>query len=242
MLAGSIIAAMQPGAIAMSVTPLNAKTGPSRRRRLFAALTLIILIVAYGGWQFAHRYQIESEVLDGYKTDNRELLVVLIKELENEPQHWGRADLISKTLADRLRQRGYSVQLVESETVEGLSLREKVEAAADSTPGAYEAGATALTSQALSRAAQAHAGVLRVYLSEVRFKRLSKTVISETYVLELSNPDRSPAWKATLTYHDSLFEPLFYLFRYSFGDPAAGREEALADKAIERMQQQGVLK
>jgi len=32
------------------------------------------------------------------------------------------------------------------------------------------------------------------------------------------------------------------LLRYSSGDPAAGREEALADKAIERMQQQGVLK
>jgi hypothetical protein len=226
----------------MSVPSRNAKTGPSRRRRLFAVVILIFLFVAYCGWQFAQRYQIESEVLDGYKNDNRELLVVLIKELENESRQWGNAKLIAKALADRLQQRGYSVQLVESETVEGRSLREKAEAAAASTSDTYESGDTPLTSQALARAAQVHAGVLRVYLSEVRFKRLSKTVLSETYVLELSNPDRSPAWKATLRYQSSLIEPLFYLFRYISGDPAAGREEALTDKAIERMQRQGVLK
>jgi hypothetical protein len=94
----------------------------------------------------------------------------------------------------------------------------------------------------LARAAQNHAGVLRVYRSEVRFAKLSKTVLSETYVLELSNPDRSPAWRATLKYQYSQIEPLFYLLRYSSGDPAAGRWEALTDMAIERMQQQRVLK
>ena len=225
----------------MVVPSGNAKSNWSTR--LFVGLMLFLTIGAYGGWQFAHRYQIESEVLNGYRNDNRKLLVVLIKELENEPRHWGRADQIAKTLADRLRQRGYSVQLVESETVKGRSLREKAEAAAASTSDTYEeSGDAPLTSQALARAAQNHAGVLRVYLSEVRFKERSKDVVSETYVLQLSNPDRSPAWKATLRYQDSLLEPLFYLLRFSFGDPAPWREEALADKAIERMQQQGVLK
>jgi hypothetical protein len=145
-------------------------------------------------------------------------------------------------LADRLQQRGYSVQLIESETAKGRSLREKAEAAAASTSDTYESSATPLIFQELARAAQVHAGVLRVYLSEVRFKKLSKTVLSETYVLELSNPDRSPAWKARLIYQYSQFEPLFYLLRYSSGDPAAGRWEALTDKAIQRMQQQDVLK
>src|SRR5262245_44288828 len=92
---------------AMGVPSGNAKSAWSRRQRLFAVLILIFLIAAYNGWQFARQYQIESEVLDGYKNDNRELVVVLSKELENEPQHWnwGRAKLISETLADRLRQR-----------------------------------------------------------------------------------------------------------------------------------------
>src|SRR5262245_52745609 len=190
----------------MGVPSDNAKSNWSTR--LFVGLMLFLTIGAYGGWQFAHRYQIESQVLNGYKNDNRELLVVLIKELENESRHWGRADQIAKTLADRLRQRGYSVQLVESETVKGRSLREKAEAAAASTSDTYESGATPLTSQALAE--QVCAGVLRVYLSEVRFKERSKDVVSETYVLQLSNPDRSPAWKATLRYQDSLLEPLFY--------------------------------
>ena len=128
------------------------------------------------------------------------------------------------------------------QTIKGRSLREKAKAAAASTLDTYESGATPLTSQALARAEQARAGVLRVYLSEVRFKERSKDIVSETYVLQLSNPDRSPAWKATLRYQDSLLEPLFYLLRFSFGDPAPGREEALADKAIELMQQQSVLK
>ena len=224
----------------MGVPSGNARSNWSTR--LFVGLMLFLTIGAYGGWQFAHRYQIESEVLNGYKNDNRKLLVVLIKELENEPRHWGRADQIAKTLADGLRQRGYSVQLIESETVKGRSLREKAEAAAASTSDTYEFGAAPLTSQALAGAEQVSAGVLRVYLSEVRFKERSKDVVSETYVLQLSNPDRSPAWKATLRYQDSLFEPLFYLLRFSFGDPAPWREEALADKAIERMQEQGVLK
>jgi len=226
----------------MGVPSRKAKSGWSRRQRLFAVLILIVLIVAYGGWQFAHRYQIESEVFDGYKNDNREMVVVLIKELENEPQQWGVAKLISQTLSDRLQQRGYSVQLVQSETVKGRSSREKAEAAGASTSNTYDSSATPLSSEALARAAQAHAGVLRVYLSEVTFTRRSKTVLSETYVLELSNPDRSPAWKATLTYRSSAFEALFYLLRYSSGDPAAGRWEALTDEAIVRMQQQGVLK
>ena len=141
-----------------------------------------------------------------------------------------------------MQQRGYSVQLVESETVKRRSSREKAEAAAASTSDTYESGATPLTSQALARAAQVHAGVLRVYLSELRVKQRSTTVVSETYVLELSSPDRSPAWKATLTYKDTLLEPLYDLLRVGFGDPAPRREEALADMAIERMQQQGVLK
>jgi hypothetical protein len=214
--------------------------GRERPTRIFRKRR--ILIFSYLGWQFAHRYQIESQVLHGYKNDNRELMVVLSKELENESRRWGRADLISKTLVDRLRLRGYSVQLVRSETVKGRSLREEAEAATRSTSGTYQAGTTPLTSQVLARAAQVHAGVLHVYLSEVRYKSSSKDVVSETYVLELSNPDRSPAWKATLTYQDTAFEPVFYLFRYSSGDPAPGREEALADLAIERMEQQGVLK
>jgi hypothetical protein len=221
---------------------------PSRSARiaqaLFTALILFSLIGAYGAWQFAHRYQIESEVLDGYKNDNRKLLVVLSKEIENEPQHWnwGRAKEISQTLVDRLGQRGYSAQLVESETVKGRSLREKAGAAAASTPNAYDSRATPLTSQALARAAQVHAGVLHVYLREVSFKKRTTTVTSETYALELSNPDHSPAWKATLTYRSSEFESLVYPLRYSFGSSEPGREEALADLAIERMRQQGVLK
>ena len=228
----------------MGIPSRNPKSAWSRRQRLFAVLILIFLIAAYNGWQFARQYQIESEVLDGYKNDNRELVVVLSKELENEPQHWnwGRAKLISETLADRLRQRGYSVQLVESETVKGRLLREKAEVADASTPNAYESSATPLTSQALVRAAQAHAGILHVYLREVSFKQRSKTVLSETYVLELSNPDRSRAWKATLTYRRSEFADLVYPLRYIFGDPAPSHEEALSDQAIVRMQQQGVLK
>jgi hypothetical protein len=224
----------------MGVSSGNAKSNWSTR--LFVGLMLFLTIGAYGGWQFAHRYQIESEVLNGYNNDNCKLLVVLIKELENESRRWGRADQIAKTLVDRLRQGGYSVQLIESETVKGRSLREKAEAAAASTSDTYESGAPPLTSEALAKAEQVRAGMLRVYLSEVRFKERSKDVVSETYVLQLSNPDRSPAWKATLRYQDSLLEPLFYLLRFSFGDPAPGREEALADKAIERMHQQGVLK
>jgi hypothetical protein len=78
-------------------------------------------------------------------------------------------------------------------------------------------------------------------MSEVRFTR-SNTVNSETYVLELLNPDRSPAWKATLTYRASGFEDLFDMYRLASGEPAARREEGLADLAIARMQQQGVLK
>jgi hypothetical protein len=226
----------------MGVRSPNPKSGLSRRHPLFTGLILIFLIAAYGGWQFAHRYQIESEVLAGYKDDNRKLVIVLSKELEHEPQQWGVAELISKTLADRLQQRGYSVQFVHSETAKGRSSREKVEVAAASTSNAYDSSTTPLTSQALAEAAQAHAGILHVHLSQVSFTQRSKTVLSETYGLELSNPDRSPAWKATLTYRSSLFEPLFYLLRYSSGDPAAGRWEALTDEVIVRMQQQGVLK
>jgi len=221
----------------------NAKSGWSGRQRFFTALIVIFLVVAYGGWQFAHRYRIESEVLGGYKNDSRELLVVLSKELENEPQQWGVAKLISQTLADRLRQRGYAVQLVQSETVKGRSLREKAEVASVSTSNAYDSSTTPLTSQVLAKAAQAHAGVLRVYLSEVTFTQRSKNVLSETYVLELSNPDRSPAWKATLTYRSSALESVVYPLQYIFfGDPAPGRWEMLTDEAIVRMQQQGVLK
>jgi len=227
----------------------NAKIGHSRRQmvfRLLFGIFIIFAIFAYLVWQFEHRYQVESEVLNGYKNDNRELLVVLDKEIENEAKHWnwGRANQIAKTLADRLRQRGYSVQRVESETLKGRSLREKVEEAAASTSDTYSSGETPLTSQVLDRAAQVHAGVLRVYLNEVVYKR-SNDVISETYGLELSNPDNSPAWKATLKYQYSLgedFVNLLRLFRHNSGNPAHWREEALTDMAIERMQQQGVLK
>src|SRR5262245_31585363 len=103
----------------MSNTSGKGKTSPSRTRRFFTGLIFISLIGAYLGWQFAHRYQIESEVLNGYKSDNRELLVVLSKELENDSRQWGVADLISKILVDRLRQRGFSTRLIKSETVKG---------------------------------------------------------------------------------------------------------------------------
>src|SRR5262249_11124661 len=129
----------------MGVPSGNAKSGWSGRQRLFTALIVISLIIAYGGWQFAHRYRIESEVLGGYKNDSRELLVVLSKELENEPQQWGVAKLISQTLADRLQQQGYSVQFVQSETVKGRSLREKAEVANASTSDTYDSSAPPLT-------------------------------------------------------------------------------------------------
>lgn len=204
-------------------------------------LILISLIAAYGSWEFAHRYQIESEVLNGYKNDNRKLVVVLSKELENE-RPWGSAQLLSRTFADRLQQRGYSVQLVESETAKGRSSREKTEAAAASTSDTYDSSATLLTSQALARAAQIQAGILLVYLSEVTVQARTTNVRSESYGLELFNSDRSPAWKATLTHAEPKFGPLFYLLRYSSGDPAPGWEEELTDETIVRMQQQGVLK
>jgi hypothetical protein len=207
----------------------------------FAGLTLIAVIGGYGAWQFAYRYRIESEVLAGYKNGNRELMVVLSKELENEPGPRGVADDISRTLADRLQQRGYSVQLVKAETVKGRSSREKAERPTASTSNAYDSSTTPLTSQALARAAQAGEGILRVSLSEVRFTR-SNDVVSETYVLELLNPDRSPAWKATLTYRSTGFEVLYDLYRLGSGDPVVWRGEALADLTIERMLQQGVLK
>lgn len=226
----------------MSVSSGNAKGGWPKRWRLFSVLILISLISGYVGWQFVFRYQIESKVLEGYENENRELWVVLTKQLEHEPQHWGVAEQISRTLADRLRQQGYSVRLVKSETVKGRSSREKAEMATDSAAEAYESRITPLSSQALAEAAQAQAGVLHVYLSKVAFMRRSQTVASETYVLELWNPDRRPAWQATLTYRSSAVEPLFYLLRYSLDDPAASRAEALADEAIARMQQQGVLK
>jgi hypothetical protein len=46
----------------------------------------------------------------------------------------------------------------------------------------------------------------------------------------------------TLTYRNTLLEPLFSLIQYSAGNPAAGRWEALTDEAVERMRQQGVPK
>jgi hypothetical protein len=197
---------------------------------------------AYGGWQFARRYQIESEVLAGYKNDNRELVVVLSQELENEPGPRGVADNISRALADRLQQRGYSVQLVKSETAKGRASRERFQRSPASTSNAYTSGTIPLTSQAVARAAQGGAGALRVYLSEVSFTR-SKTVNWETYVLELLNPDGSPAWKATLTYRASGLEDLLDLYRmFTLGGPPLGREEGLTDLVIARMQQQGVLK
>jgi hypothetical protein len=62
----------------MSLLSHNEVTGPSKRKRLFAVLILILLIVVYSGWQFARRYQIESEVLGpcgiGLACQVRELL------------------------------------------------------------------------------------------------------------------------------------------------------------------------
>jgi hypothetical protein len=222
------------------MTAPSRNAGQSKTRRLFGVLILVLMLAAYSGWQFMHRYQIESEVLGGYKGENRALLIVLVKELENDPQHWGVADLVSRTLADRLRQRGYSIQLVTSESAAGRRRREQTEAAAASTHDAYESGRTPLASEVA--AAQAGAGVLRVFLDSVEYMAKSKTVVRETYALALSNPDRSPAWKATLTYRNTLLEPLFQLVQYSAGNPATARWEALTDEAVERMRQQGVLK
>jgi hypothetical protein len=224
----------------VNVSSHNALAGQSRKKRLFVALILVLMLAAYSGWQFMHRYQVESEVLGGYKGENRALMIVLVKELENAPQHWGVADLISKTLADRLRQRGYSIQLVTSESTAGRRLREQAENAAASAHDAYESGRPRLASEAAAE--QAGAGVLRVYLDNVEYSTRSKTVTRETYALELSNPDRSRAWKATLTYRNTLLEPVFSLIQYGAGNPADGRWEALTDEAIERMRQQGVLK
>jgi hypothetical protein len=224
----------------MNVPSRNTFAGQSRKQRLVVVLILVLMLAAYSGWQFMHRYQVESEVLGGYKGKNRALVIVLVKELENDPQHWGIADLISKTLADRLRQRGYSIRLVRAESAAGRTRREQAETAAASAHDAYESGRPPLASEVA--AAQAGAGVLRVYLDSVEYTARSKTVVRETYVLELSNPDRSRAWKATLTYRNTLLEPLFSLIQYGAGNPAAGRWEALTDEAVERMRQQGVLK
>ena len=46
----------------------------------------------------------------------------------------------------------------------------------------------------------------------------------------------------TLTYRNTLLEPLFSLIQYSAGDPVAARCEVVTDEAVERMQQQGVPK
>jgi hypothetical protein len=224
----------------MNAPSRNMLAGQSRKRPLFVGLILVLMLAAYSGWQSMHRYQVESEVLGAYKGGNRALVIVLVKELENDPQHWGVADLISKTLADRLRQRGYSIQLVTSESAAGRRRREQAETAGASGHEAYESGHPPLASEVA--AAQAGVGVLRVYLDRVEYMTRSKTVVGETYALELSNPDRSPAWKATLTYRNTLLEPVFSLIQYSAGNPAAGRWEALTDEAVERMRQQGVLK
>lgn len=227
----------------MNAQPSNSPIKLSVKQRLLTALIFISIIAGLCVWGFSRRYQVDSELVNGYKTESRALTVLLVKELENEPQNWGSADLLAKALVKRLQERGYTVRLVVSETTTGRTAARKIASADSSGPDAYEAGSgpTPLESEALD-SGPPNAGVLRVFLASVSFQKRTRNVISEVYGLELLNPDRSTAWKANLTYRRTILEPAIQLWRYSFGTPEDARWEVLPDKAIAQMQQQGVLK
>lgn len=206
----------------------------SPKRGLITALVLLVVVSAYGAWDFNRQYEVESDVAGQDKNKTGAMAVIFVKNASGS-NHLSDEDLLAKALTDRLGKRGYSIQLLEVE-----DRQDGVDSEDASRPDSSSESMVALVPQVLSDTGQ-QSTVLLVYVESLRIKRRSRARVSITYALKLLNSDQSVAWDAKLTYNETLIEPLVTIAKLSSGKTPDQYWEVLADRAIEQMSKDGML-
>jgi hypothetical protein len=216
--------------------PLSRSLGRSILRKLVVLAVLFAVMAIWGAWQYTRRQAVDSETLGDYRIDGSSVAVLLVEpDVSLEIGAGLRRDYtvqVARALTKRFEQLGYSTR--------EFAARSDEERFGQTARAADRNAAAQYQTETMHRLREFNAPVLRVALQDLQYD--GRTVSEQYYRVELLDPKTlQSSWRATLTWREGRSQSIALLWHLRKNRLPPPLWDSLADLAIERMREDGVI-